>query len=94
MTTHRLRTQDAGNRTWRTTLQGVAAVVVLAIASAVLDWLNAGDFSWRTLGISAVTAALTAVLAYFHRTVLDPSGLPSALPPTDPGKPASTNPAP
>lgn len=83
-----LRRQDAGNRSWRTILQGAAAVAILAAVTALLDWLQAGEFSWRTLGISATTAVLTAVLAYLHRTVLDPSGVPSALPPTDPGPPA------
>lgn len=88
------RTADAANRTWRTTLQGAVVVAILAVATALLDWLEAGDFSWRTLGIAALTAALTAVLAYLHRTVLDPSGLPSALPPTNPGPPATTDPTP
>lgn len=89
-----IRTQDAANRSLRTILQGAAVVAVIAAATALLDWLEAGEFSWRTLGISALTAVLTAVLAYLHRTVLDPSGLPSATPPTDPGAPATPDPAP
>ena len=83
-----LRTADAANRSQRTLIQGGIVVALMALATAVLDWLNAGDFSWRTLGISAVTAVLTAVIAYVHRTVLDPSRIPSALPPSDPGRPA------
>ena len=88
------RRQDARNRTWRVTLQGAAAVALIAAATALLEWLQAGEFSLRTLGISAGTAALMAVLAYLHRTVLDPSGLPSAVPPVDPGPPATVDPAP
>lgn len=88
------RAADAANRSLRTILQGAAVVAILAAASAFLDWLNAGEFSWRTLGVSALTAVLTAVLAYFHRTLLDPSSIPSATPPVDPGPPAKVNPAP
>ena len=88
------RRQDARNRSLRTVMQGAAVVGILAAATALLDWLEAGEFSWRTLGVSAITAALGAVLAYLHRTVLDPSGLPSAVPPVDPGPPATVDPAP
>lgn len=85
-------THDAANRTWRTVLQGAVVVGTIAAATALLEWLEAGDFSWRTLGVSAGTAALMAVLAFLHRTVLDPSGLPSALPPANPGPPAEPSP--
>ena len=85
-------THDAANRTWRTVLQGAATVALIAAGTALLEWLEAGEFSWRTLGVSAGTAALMAVLAFLHRTVLDPSGLPSALPPADPGTPADPSP--
>jgi uncharacterized integral membrane protein len=84
-----MATNDAANRSWRTILQGALVVILLAIATAVLEVIGAGAFSWKTLGISALTAALTAAVAYFHRTLLDPSGLPSAIPPADPGLPAT-----
>lgn len=81
------RTADAKNRTLRTLLQGGAAVVTVAIIGAVLDWLASGDLTYRTLGVSAGTAGLTALYSFLHRTVLDPSPIPSALPPGDPGEP-------
>lgn len=78
---------DAKNRTLRTVIQGGAAVVTIALIGAVLDWLASGELTYRTLGVSAGTAALTALYSYLHRTVLDPSPIPSALPPSDPGEP-------
>ena len=85
---------DGRNRAWRTVLQGVAAVVLIPAADAALQVLidaltHGGPFDWgRTAtlaGISALTAATMALAAYLHRTVVDPSPVPSAEPPRPPG---------
>ncbi|MFC7328152.1 hypothetical protein [Marinactinospora rubrisoli] len=61
---------DARSRAWRTTLQGLAAVVLVAVAGAVTNSVIAGAvIDWPVLGAAAGTAALTAVAAYVQRRV-------------------------
>ena len=85
---------DGKNRAWRTVLQGVVAVVLIPAADAALQVLvdalkHGGPFDWgRTAalaGTTALTAATMAGIAYLHRTVVDPSPVPSAEPPRPPG---------
>lgn len=83
---------DAQNRSWRTLLQGVVAVVIVPALVAVfgviqqaiesdgisgIDWNQVGDNAFK----AGITAAVMAVLAYLHRAKLDPSAIPSAQPP-------------
>lgn len=84
---------DAINRAWRTVLQGLAVTaaaaagdaVVQVVQQAVADAAAGGGFDWRevatTAAYAAGTAALMAVTAYLHRYRVDPSGVPSAVPP-------------
>lgn len=65
-------TQDARTRARRTFTQGLVATVVIAGLSALTEWLQAGDFSYRTLGVAAATATATAVLSYLQRAYMDP----------------------
>lgn len=65
-------TQDARTRATRTFLQGLVATVVISGLSALVEWLTAGDFSARTLGVAAATAVATAVLSYLQRAYVDP----------------------
>lgn len=97
---------DARNRAWRTILQGIAATVGFAALDAVVqvyqgaatDALHGKAMDWThvagTAKYAAVTAALMAVAAYLHRRKLDPSRIPSAVPPEQPPptplKPATT----
>lgn len=65
-------TTDAQDRARRTFLQGLLATVLISGLSAVTEWLTAGDFSYRTLGVAAATAVTTAVLSYLQRAYVDP----------------------
>jgi hypothetical protein len=87
-------TNDARNRAIRTFLQGLGYAVLAAVVMVLLpvftnakDW---GDFDWSVIGFALVQAVGMAVLSYFMRKVLDPSGLPTPLPPADPGEPDAT----
>jgi len=85
---------DAGNRAWRTILQGLLVTIVLpalvagfqVLQNAVtdggpVDWTQVRDTALK----AAVTAAMMAVAAYLHRIRLDPSPIPSAQPPRPAG---------
>ena len=88
--------RDALNRAWRTVLQFVVAVVVVPAADAVIqvaqravvDSMVGKPFDWGQVAVSArwgaVYAVTVAVLAYLHRTKLDPSPIPSAQPTAPP----------
>lgn len=93
MANHRL-TADATNRSVRTFLQGIGYVVLAAIVMVLFPVFSGahswGDFHWSLLGFSLVQAGGTAVLAYIMRVVLDPSKIPTPLPPADPGEPDDT----
>lgn len=87
---------DAINRAWRTFMHSVGAAVVIAVIDAVgqvlvnalsvaargalVDWGQV----WHLAGAAALTAIVAPVLAYLHRMVLDPSPVPSAVPPEPP----------
>lgn len=86
---------DAQNRAFRTLLQGVVVVVLVpalvaglpVLVEAVtaggegMDWAEALDTAWK----AGLTAAVMSVLAYLHRSKVDPSAVPSAQPPRPPG---------
>ncbi len=65
-------TTDAGTRARRTFLQGLLATVLISGLTALTEWLTAGDFTFRTLGVAAGTAVTTAVLSYVQRAYVDP----------------------
>lgn len=85
--------RDALNRSWRTILQTIVLVVVAPAADAALqvgqralvESMMGQPFNWHEVGRTALYAAgsgaAMAILAYIHRTKLDPSPLPSAEPP-------------
>lgn len=82
---------DARNRALRTFLQGLTADVLAAVVLLVLPvFSNATgwqDVDWKVLGfLLAKTVAVTA-LSYLMRTYLDRSGIPTPLPPANPGEP-------
>ena len=64
--------EDARTRAQRTFLQGLVATITISGLSALVEWLTAGDFSVRTLGVAAATAVATAVLSYLQRAYVDP----------------------
>jgi hypothetical protein len=94
---------DALNRAWRTVLQGIVAAALTAAGDVVLQAIQKSFFEHTSLNWSSVlksaaavaaTTALMAVLAYLHRTVVDPSAIPSGQPPAPPtgSAPATTAP--
>jgi hypothetical protein len=81
---------DGANRSWRTIAQGIVATGLIAagevVRQVVMDQaLNGTPIDWRQVGVRAAmtggAAVLMAVLAYLHRVKVDPSSVPSALPP-------------
>jgi ABC-type amino acid transport system permease subunit len=90
MSTPRLLT-DASNRALRTFLQGLGFTILAAVVMVLLPaFTNAqgwGDFHWGLLAFAIVQACGTSFLSYLMRTVLDPSRVPTPLPPADPGEP-------
>lgn len=85
------RAADARNRALRTFLQGLGYAVLAAIVMVLLpvftDAHGWGDFQWKVLSFALVQAVGMTVLSYVMRKVLDPSGVPTPLPPADPGPP-------
>ena len=65
-------TSEARDRARRTFLQGLLATVLISGLTALTEWLTAGDFTFRTLGVAAATAVTTAVLSYIQRAYVDP----------------------
>jgi ABC-type proline/glycine betaine transport system permease subunit len=86
-----LLVQDAGNRALRTFLQGLAYVILLAVGLVLYNAFVAADgwgsFDWHQLAFSAIQAGVTAGFAYVMRKNLDPSNIPTPLPPEHPGEP-------
>lgn len=84
---------DAKNRAVRTILQGFVAAVLLGAGEAVRQALTEAasgsvqlDFGQtaKVAALGALFAGLMAGLSYLHRTVVDPSPIPS-VPPPEPG---------
>lgn len=65
-------TSEARERARRTFAQGLLATVLISGLTALTEWLTAGDFTFRTLGVAAATAVTTAVLSYLQRAYVDP----------------------
>lgn len=86
-----LRVADAKNRSLRVLLNGALYTVGLAVVMVLLPvFTSAGgwaDLDWSRIGWSVFQAAVMAGIAYLMRTVLDPSKVPTPLPPGDPGQP-------
>lgn len=80
---------DARNRALRTFLQGLAIDLAVAVAAFVLA--NVDSITDRQGLILAATAlgktVATTVASYVMRRFLDPSRIPTPLPPSDPGEP-------
>lgn len=95
---------DALNRAWRTVLQGLVVTVaatagdaaIQVVQTALVDAVGGAGFDWREVATTAVyaagTAAAMALAAYVHRYRVDPSGIPSALPPAPTPNPTATQP--
>lgn len=85
------RSTDAQNRAIRTLIQGLAVDLAVAVAVTLLAWLPDADLSsreaWTVVGLAVAKSVLTAAASWVMRMQLDPSGVPTPLPPADPGEP-------
>ena len=68
-----------------------AALLAVAVAATLLAWLPDADLSsreaWTVVGLAVAKSVLTAGASWVMRAKLDPSGIPTPLPPADPGEP-------
>jgi hypothetical protein len=55
-----------------TLVDGLIAAAIFGATTGALDVLNAGDFTWRTVGIAALTGGLMAVLAFLRHAYAAP----------------------
>ena len=83
---------DARNRALRTFLQGLAIDLTVALAALILA--NVDSITNRQglilFGITAAKTVVTTVASYVMRRFLDPSAVPTPLPPANPGEPDDT----
>lgn len=84
-----LRTRDAQNRSLRTFVQGLGIDVAVAICALVLASVDTiSDRAGLVLfGIALAKTIVMTVASYVMRQFLDSSGIPTPLPPGDPGEP-------
>jgi hypothetical protein len=55
-----------------TLIDGLVAAAIFGASTGALDVLNAGDFTWRTVGVAALTGGLMAVLAFLRHAYAAP----------------------
>lgn len=68
---------DAGERAWRTLVQGllvdVTAAVAVAVSAAIAGGIDWTQTYWVALGLAVAKSALTAGLSYFARRAVPPA---------------------
>ena len=83
---------DASNRGFRTFVQGlgidVAVGVALVISTFFIGANDWGDVEWIVLSFSVFKSVVQACAAYVMRRWLDPSRVPTPLPPDPVPEPA------
>lgn len=94
MTTSALRllTADARNRALRSFIQGLAVDVGVAVAFVVYDATSSDEPDYRLLWATLIKTALQTAAAYVMRRFVDPSRVPTPLPPNPPGEPDDDQP--
>lgn len=84
--------RDARNRALRTFLQGLGIDILVAVSMLVYDALNDDQPNYRLLLATAAKTVLQTIAAYLMRLKLDPSRVPTPLPPDPPGEPNDDEP--
>ena len=83
---------DASNRALRTFLVNlvcdVAVAVTLVLVAAFQKANGWDDFEWALLGFTLAKTAVTTAGSYILRRFVDPSGIPTPLPPAPQPAPA------
>lgn len=64
--------QDAPRAARNTLIQGLVAATVTGAITGGLEVLDAGDFTWRTVGITVASATLASLLAYVQHAYAAP----------------------
>lgn len=86
---------DARNRALRTFLQGLGIDLLVAVALVVHQVAtDPSPVVWTLLGASLARTAAQTAASYIMRRFLDPSRVPTPLPPDPPGHPADPSPEP
>lgn len=78
---------DARNRALRVFLVGLGIDLAVAIALVLQAASQHDAFDGRLLGLSLLRTVVQTTSAYVLRRFVDPSRLPTPLPPSDPGRP-------
>lgn len=82
---------DARNRALRSFLVGLSIDVAVGIVLVLLVTFKTangwGDIEWTILSFSVAKSFVQSAGSYILRRFLDPSDLPTPLPPADPGEP-------
>lgn len=55
-----------------TLIDGLIASAIFGASTGALDVLNAGDFTWRTVGVAALTGGIMAALAFLRHAYAAP----------------------
>jgi hypothetical protein len=84
--------RDARNRAVRTFLQGLALDVGVAVALVVYDVTNDDQPDYRLMLATIGKTVLMTAAAFVMRLKLDPSRIPTPLPPDPPGEPDEDQP--
>lgn len=83
---------DAKNRAVRTLLVNLATDVAVALAVVIVAAFSKAngfdDLEWSLIGFSLIKTAIVTAGSFVLRRFLDPSGVPTPLPPTPTGEPA------
>ena len=89
-------TADARNRALRTLLVNLTTDVAVALALVLVAAFSRangfGDLEWALLGFTLAKTAVVTAGSFVLRRFVDASGIPTPLPPTDPGPPADPGP--
>lgn len=83
---------DAKNRALRTFIVNlvadVAVAIVLLLVTTFQDANSWGDIEWTVLGFSLAKTVVASAGSFILRRYIDPSGIPTPLPPSPVPQPA------
>lgn len=74
-------TTDAKNRAFRAFLVALTAAIFVDVWPLVSDALSSSAVEWFELGKAGIRVGIQSAGAFILRRILDPSGVPTPLPP-------------
>lgn len=72
---------DAKNRALRTFLQGLAIDIAVAVSLVLYNATSSDEVSWQLIPLSLARSVIQTAAAYVMRRFVDPSFIPTPLPP-------------